>query len=59
MMSKGAKRQASGYSDQSQNVTSIVARINSSFDGFAVPFAFNDIDRAVQNYSKFSPSSRH
>jgi hypothetical protein len=33
--------------------------INSSFDGFAVSFASNDTDRAVQNYSKFSPSSRH
>jgi hypothetical protein len=52
-----AKRQ--GILIRDQNVTSIVACINSSFDGFAFSFASNDTDRAVQNYSKFSPSSRH
>lgn len=52
-----AKRQ--GILIRDQNVTSIVACINSSFDGFAVSFASNDTDRAVQNYSKFSPSSRY
>jgi hypothetical protein len=29
-----------------------------SLDGFAGRFAFNDRDREVQNYIKFSPSTR-